>query len=160
MMPPSYNDIHQILQTPDHVVVFTELANNPPRIIPLDERPHIPDTIRQFPGDSRGRWDGDTLVVETRNYAERRRFQGSGGALHVVDALPAPAPIGFTTSSRLPIRTTWTSPWSVEIPLVKTGGPLFEYGCHEGNHDIRHILGIHRNLERQAAGETSGTDSR
>ena len=56
--------------------------------------------------------------------------------------------------------TTWTSPWSVEIPLVKTGGPLFEYGCHEGNHDIRHILEIHRNLERQAAGETSGTDSR
>ena len=76
MMPPSYNDIHQIFQTPDHVVVFSKMANNPPRIIPLDGRPHVPDAIRQFPGDWRGRWDGDTLVVETRNYAERRRFRG------------------------------------------------------------------------------------
>ena len=160
MMPPSYNDIHQIFQTPDHVVVFTELANNPPRIIPLESRPHVPDAIRQFPGDSRGRWDGDTLVVETRNYAERRRFRGSGAGLHVVER--------FTRTSADRIRyeftvtdpTTWTSEWSAEIPLVKTSGPLFEYGCHEGNHDIRHILEIHRNLERQAAVESAGADSR
>ena len=75
MLPPAYNDIHQIFQTPDHVVVFTELNNNSPRIIPLDGRPQISEQIRQFPGDSRGRWEGDTLVVETHE-------------LHRQDALP------------------------------------------------------------------------
>ena len=160
LIPPSYNDIHQIFQTSDHVVVFTELANNPPRIIPLDGRPHIPDTIRQFPGDSRGRWDGDTLVVETRHYAERRRFRGSGGALHVVERFTRASADRIHYEFTVTDPTTWMSPWGAEIPLVKTDGPLFEYGCHEGNHDIRHILEIHRNLERQTAGETSATDSR
>ena len=160
MMPPSYNDIHQILQTPDHVVIFSELATNPPRIIPLDGRPHVPDAIRQFPGDSRGRWEGDTLVVETRNYAERRRFRGAGAALHVVERFTRASADRIHYEFTVTDQTTWMSPWSAEIPLVRTDGPLFEYGCHEGNHDIRHILEIHRNLERQAAGETSGTDSR
>ena len=66
MLPPSYNDIHQIFQTPDHLVVFTELGNNPPRIIALDGRPHISADLHQFSGDSRGHWEGDTLVVETK----------------------------------------------------------------------------------------------
>ena len=153
MMPPSYNDIHQLFQTPDHVVVFSELATNPPRIIPLDGRPHIPDAIRQFPGDSRGRWEGDTLVVETRNYAERRRFRGAGGALHVVERFTRIGPDRIHYEFTVTDPETWTSPWSVELPMVRTTGPLFEYGCHEGNHDIRHILEIHRNLERQAAAE-------
>ena len=85
MLPPAYNDIHQIFQTPDYIVVFTELSTNPPRIIPVDGRPHISDNIRQFPGDSRGRWEGDTLVVETKNFTDKRRFRGSSGALHVVE---------------------------------------------------------------------------
>ena len=160
MMPPSYNDIHQIFQTPDHIVVFSELAANPPRIIPLDGRPRIPDAIRQFPGDSRGRWDGDTLVVETRNYAERRRFRGAGAGLHVVERFTRVSAERIHYEFTVADPETWTSEWSAEIPLVKTTGPLFEYGCHEGNHDIRHILEIHRNLERQAAGETAGADSR
>ena len=160
MMPPSYNDIHQIFQTPDHVVVFTELANNPPRIIPLDGRPRLPDAIRQFPGDSRGRWDGDTLVVETRNYAERRRFRGAGAALHVVERFTRTGADRIHYEFTVRDAETWTSEWRVELPLVRTTGPLFEYGCHEGNHDIRHILEIHRNLERQAAAGASGTAAR
>ena len=160
MMPPSYNDIHQIFQTPDHVVVFSELATNAPRIIPLDGRPHIADAIRQFPGDSRGRWEGDTLVVETRNYAERRRFRGAGGALEIVERFTRVSPDRIHYEFTVTDPETWTSPWSVELPMVKTTGPLYEYGCHEGNHDIRHILEIHRNLERQAAAEASEADSR
>ena len=151
MLPPAYNDIHQILQTPDHVVVFTELTNNSPRIIPLDDSPHISERIRQFPGDSRARWEGDTLVVETQGFNDKTRFQGSTGALHVVER--------FTRVSEDTIRyeftvddpTTWTRPWSAEIPMVKTEGPMYEYACHEGNHDIRHILEIYRNLEAQEA---------
>ncbi len=160
MMPPSYNDIHQIFQTPDHVVVFTELANNPPRIIPLDGRPHISAKIRQFPGDSRGRWEADTLVVETRNYAERRRFRGATGALHVVERFTPTGPDRIHYEFTVSDPTTWVSPWTVELPLVRTEGPMFEYGCHEGNHDIRHILEINRNLERMAAEEAAGQGSK
>ena len=159
MMPPSYNDIHQIFQTADHVVVFTELGNNPPRIIPLDGRPHVPDRIRQFPGDSRGRWEGDTLVVETRNYAERRAFRGATGALHVVERFTPAGPDRIDYEFTVSDPATWVTPWSAEVPLVRTDGPMFEYGCHEGNHDIRHILEIHRNLERMAAAAAAEPDS-
>ena len=159
LLPPSYNDIHRIFQTPDHVVVLSELANNPPRIIPLDGRPPISDNIRQFPGDSRGRWEGDTLVVETRNFADRRRYRGSSGSLHVVERFTRVDAATIHYEFTVDDPTTWMSPWSAEVPMVKTEGPMFEYGCHEGNHDIRHILEIHRNLEKQAAADASQQDS-
>ena len=151
ILPPAYNDIHQIFQTPDYVVLFTELAANPPRIIPLDGRQHIPDTIRQFVGDSRGHWEGETLVVETKNFVDRRSYRGSTGFRHVVERFTRVDADTIRYEFTIDDPTTWTSPWSAEVPMVKTEGPLFEYGCHEGNHDIRHILEIHRNLERQAA---------
>ena len=151
MLPPSYNDVHQILQTPDHVVVFTEMTNNSPRIIPLDERPFISDQIRQFPGDSRGRWEGDTLVVESKNFNDKRRFLGSSAALEVVERFTRVADDRILYEFTVTDPTFWTDPWSVEIPMVKTEGPMFEYACHEGNHDLRHILEINRNLERRAS---------
>ena len=151
MVPPSYNDMLQIFQTPDHVVVMQEMSNNPPRIIPLGA-PHLPSRIRQWPGDSRGRWEGDTLVVDTVNFNEKTHYEGSTEALHVVER--------FTRVDAETIRyeftvrddKTWARPWSVEFPLMKREGPLYEYACHEGNHDIRHILEVARNVERQAAG--------
>ncbi len=154
-LPPAYNDIHQIFQTPDHVVIFTELNNNAPRIIPLDGRPHVSAGIRQFPGDSRGHWEGDTLVVETKNFSTKRRFRGATGGLQVVER--------FTWVDAETIRyeftvedpATWTRSWSAEVPMVKTQGPMYEYACHEGNHDLRHILEIYRNLERQAVSDVS-----
>ena len=155
MLPPSYNDIHQIFQTPDYVVVFTELSNNPPRIIPLEGRPHISDNIRQFPGDSRGRWEGETLVVETKNFTDQMSFRGSRGTMHVVERFTRVDADTILYEFTVDDPTTWTSPWSAEIPMVQTEGPLFEYACHEGNHDIRHILEIHRNLEKQAAADAS-----
>ena len=160
MLPPSYNDIHQVFQTPDYVVIFSELAANPPRIIPLDGRPPLSDKIRQFPGDSRGRWEGDTLVVETRNFAERRRYRGSSEHLHVVERFTRVAADRIDYEFTVTDPTTWMSPWSAEVPMAKTEGPIYEYGCHEGNHDIRHILEISRNLERQAATPPSQGDPR
>ena len=160
MLPPSYNDIHQIMQTPDHVVIFTEMSTTIPRIIPLDGRPHISDRIRQFPGDSRARWEGDTLVIETRNYAERRRYRGASGHMRVVERFTRVAEDRIHYEFTVDDPTTWTSRWSAEVPLVKTEGPLYEYGCHEGNHDIRHILEINRNLERQAAEAAAARDSK
>ena len=151
MLPPAYNDIHQILQTPDHVVIFTELNNSLPRIIPLDGRPALPGAVQLIPGDSRGRWEGDTLVVESGNFTDKTRFRGSSTALHVTER--------FTRVDAGTIRyeftaddpSTWVQPWSAEIPMVATEGPMYEYACHEGNHDLRHILEIARRLERQEA---------
>ena len=151
ILPPAYNDIHQIFQTPDYVVLFTELAANVPRIIPLDRRPHLPDRIRQFIGDSRGYWDGDTLVVETKSFVERRSYRGSRGLRHVVERFTRVAADTIRYEFTIDDPTTWTRSWSGEVPMIRTEGPMFEYGCHEGNHDIRHILEINRNVERQAA---------
>src|SRR5262245_8145434 len=150
ILPPAYNDIHQIFQTPDYVVVFTELHTHPPRIIPLDGRPHISDQIRQYAGDSRGRWEGDTLVVETTNYNDKRRWRGSTRTLRVVERFTRVNAERIQYEFTVDDPNTWTRPWSAEVPMVKTEGRLFEYGCHEGNHDIRHILEIHRNLDRQS----------
>ena len=160
MLPTAYNDIHQIFQTPDYVVVHTELSNNLPRIIPLDGRPHISDDIRQFPGDSRGRWEGETLVVETRNFTDKTRFQGSSEALRVVERFTRVDANTILYQFTVDDPTSWTSAWSAEIPMVKTEGPLFEYACHEGNYDIRHILEIYRNLEKQAAADASQQGSK
>ena len=151
ILPPAYNDIHQIFQTRDYVVVNTELRTHPPRIIPLDGRPHISDQIRQYAGDSRGRWEGDTLVVETTNYNDKRRWRGSTRALRVVERFTRVSADRIDYQFTVEDPNTWTRPWTAEVPMVKSDGRLFEYGCHEGNHDIRHILEIHRNLDQQAA---------
>ena len=160
MLPPAYNDIHQIFQTRDYVVVFTELTTYLPRIIPLDGRPHISDKIRQFPGDSRGHWEGDTLVVETKNFVHRRSFRGSSGYRHVVERFTRVDADTIRYEFTVDDPTTWTSSWSAEVPMISTEGPMFEYACHEGNHDIRHILEIYRNLELQAAAEAAPQDSK
>ena len=149
LLPPAYNDIHQIFQTDDHVVVYTELTNNLPRIIPLDGRPFIPDTIRLYPGDSRGRWEGDTLVVESTNFNGRTRFQGSGTGLHVVERFTRVSEDTILYEFTVDDPDTWTSPWSAEIPMIKTEGPMWEFACHEGNYDIYHILEIYRNLDNR-----------
>ena len=150
MLPPSYNDLLQILQTEHYVVIMQEMRENDARIIPLDGRPHLPPSVREWSGDSRGRWEGDTLVVETTNFNDKVHFNGSSVGLHVVER--------FTRVDEETIRyeftvedpTTWVRPWSVEYPLMRREGPLYEYACHEGNHDARHILEVARNIERAA----------
>jgi len=141
-------------------VVFTEMNNNSPRIIPLDGRPFISDKIRQFPGDSRGHWEGDTLVVESKNFTDKTRFQGSSENLHVVERFTRVAPDRILYEFTVDDPASWTSPWSAEIPMVKTEGPMFEYACHEGNYDVRHLLEIYRNLEIQAAADGALSDSK
>ena len=158
LLPPAYNDIHQIFQTADHFVLFTELGSNPPRILPLDDRPAIPDAIRQFAGNSRARWEGDTLVVETDRFIARRNYRGSNRFRHVEERFTRVAEDMIHYEFTVTDPTTWTSHWSGEVPMIRTEGPLYEYACHEGNHDIRHILEIARNLERQAA-EAAAADA-
>ena len=150
MIPPPYNDIYQILQIPGYVVLFPELANNPARIIRTDGRDHLPEGVRQWSGDSIGRWEGDTLVVDTTNFTHRTAFQGSGEALHVVERLTRVNADAILYEFTLDDPTTWERPWSVEIPMVKTDGRLFEYTCHEGNYGMRNTLRGARASDRAA----------
>ena len=159
ILPPSYNDIHQIFQTPDYVVVFTELGTTLPRIIPLDGRPHLPEAVEQYGGASRGYWEGDTLVVESKGFVARRNYRGSARHRHVVERFSRVGEDQIHYEFTITDPTTWTSSWSGEVPMIQTEGPMYEYGCHEGNHDIRHILEINRNLERMAVEEAAAKGS-
>ena len=151
MMPPPYNDLYQILQTPGYVVLFPEMANNPARIISTDDRAHVSERIRQWPGHSVGRWDGDTLVVDTTNFTMKTGFQGSGDALHVVERFTRVAADQIRYEFTVEDATTWTRPWTVEMPMMQSEGPLYEYTCHEGNYGMRNTMRGARLADRQAA---------
>jgi hypothetical protein len=150
MMPPPYNDVLQILQTPGYVLVFRELATAP-RLIPTDGRPHMSENIRQWAGDSRGRWEGDTLVVDTTNFTDKTAFQGSSAALHVVERFTRVSADRIVYQFTVDDPNTWTRPWSAEIPMIATTGPLFEYACHEANYGLVDILRGARFMEKEAA---------
>ncbi len=147
MLPASYNDLMQIFQTEDYVVVAQEMRANPPRIIPLDGRPHVSDAIREWAGDSRGRWEDDTLVVETTRFNEKVHFNGSSVGLHVEERFTRLDDETIHYEFTVTDLTTWTQPWTAEFPLMKRQGPTYEYACHEGNYDARHILEVARNLD-------------
>ncbi len=150
LIPAPYNANLEIFQTPDYVVIVQEIIHNA-RIIPLDGRPHISSNIHQLSGDSRGRWEGDTLVVETTNFTGRTRFQNSTETLRVVERLR------LTDANTIDYRftvedpNTWARPWSAEIPMLRTDNRLFEYACAEGNHDLENLLRVGRAQERDAA---------
>ena len=150
MMPPPYNDVLEFIQTPGYVVVRRELASAP-RIIPTDNRAHVSGRLRRWGGDSVGRWDGDTLVVDTTNFTNKTAFMGSGAALHVVERITRVSAGQILYQFTVDDPATWTSPWSAEIPMTQTEGPLFEYTCHESNYGLSHILSGARFTETEAA---------
>ncbi len=151
MVPPPYNDILKIVQTPGYVVIHPELSLNRFRLIPLDGGPHVSPNIGQYRRDSRGRWDGHTLVVETTNFNGQSTFRGSTATLRVVERFaPLDADtIRYTFTVDDPM--TWTSAWTVELPLRRTDAQMYEYACHEGNYDIYNILEVARKIEAQEA---------
>jgi hypothetical protein len=158
MLPPPYNDLYQFFQVPGYVVIMPELSNNAVRIIPTDGRPHLPQTIRQWPGDSRGRWEGDALVVDTTNFTDKTGFRGSSDALHLVERFSRVDDDTILYEFTVEDPATWTRPWSVEVPMKKTEGPLYEYTCHEGNYGIPNSLAGARAQEQAAA--RAGTGAR
>ena len=151
MMPPPYNDLYQIFQAPGYVVFFPEMANNPARIVPTDDRPHVSDKIRQWPGHSVGRWEGDTLVVDTTNFTIKTGFQGSGESLHVVERFTRVDADTILYEFTVEDPTTWERPWSAEMPMEQAEGPLYEYTCHEGNYGMVNTLRGARRADRLAA---------
>jgi hypothetical protein len=146
-----YNSYYQILQAPGYVVILMEMAHDA-RIIPLDGRPHPPSTIREWMGDSRGHWEGDTLVVDTTNYSPQGFRAESSAKLHVVERFTRTGPENLKYEFTVDDPATWTKPWSVMIPLRHSPDALFEYACHEGNTGLEGILAGAR-AEEQAAGK-------
>ena len=140
---------YQLVQTPDHVAFLSE-AFHDARIIPLDERPPLPEGVRQWNGDSRGHWDGDTLVVETRNFSPNSYFRGAAEGLHLVERFTRTGPDTLTYVMTITDPATWAAPWSAELPLKRRDQTLYEFACHEGNHSMEGMLRTARLEDSQA----------
>jgi hypothetical protein len=149
-LPTLYNNNIQIVQSPDSVVIVHEMIHEA-RVVPLDGRPRLGDNVRGWIGDSRGRWEGDTLVVETTNFNGKNNYRGSTTGLHLTERYTR---IG---ADRLELRltvsdpTTWERPWTVLLPMRPTEGELLEYSCHEHNLSMVNILEVARDAEKAAA---------
>lgn len=153
MTPGQYNNNVQIVQAPGTVVVINEMVHNT-RIIPTDGRPHTP--LRQWSGDSRGHWEGDTLVVETINFRRETSLPGSTADTRLVERFTRVDADTIRYEFTVSDPNSYTQPWSAMVPLTRIPGPIFEYACHEGNYALPNILAGMRaqERERQQAGAT------
>jgi hypothetical protein len=150
IMPVGYNANLDIFQGPGYVVVRTEMIHSA-RLIPIDgTRPHVGQNIRQWNGDSRGHWEGNTLVVETTNFNDRVRFRNSTSAVKVTERFTRASADAVTYTFTIEDPATWTRPWTAEVPMTRTQGPIFEYGCHEGNYGLANILRAARVEEKSS----------
>jgi len=136
------------VQAPGYVVLVSELIHDA-RIIPLDGRPHLPQSIRHWHGDSRGRWEGSTLVVDTTNYSPKSNLLGSAENLHVVERFTRVAADRINYAITLTDPTTWERPWTAVVHLKRSNAIIYEYACPEGNeHVMTDILSGARAAER------------
>ena len=149
MNPGAYNNNVLILVTPGAVALLNEMVHET-RIVPLDDRPRLPDDLRQFKGDSRGYWDGRTLVVETRNFDPRISFQGSGGNMRVVERFTRFDDTTLVYEYTIDDPESFERPWSARLEMKKSDQALFEYACHEGNYGLFNILEYARTNEKRA----------
>ena len=147
MLPAAYNMNVQIFQTADHVVLLNEMVHNT-RIIPLDGSDHGP--VPLWTGVSRGHWEGDTLVVETKNFLRETSFRNSSKNLHLTERIQRLSEDSLLYSFTVTDPTTWTQPWTVELPMRLSDLPIFEYACHEGNYGMDGTLTGARAIERQS----------
>jgi hypothetical protein len=151
ILPTGYNSNLRIHQAPQTFVVVPEMMPAA-RIVPLDGRPKLAASVRGYRGDSRGRWEGDTMVVETTNYFEKTAWRGSGGNLKVLERFTLVNPNTIRYQFTVDDPSTWSRPWSGEYEMTRIDGPLYEYACHEGNYGLPSILKGARLAEEAAAG--------
>jgi hypothetical protein len=143
-----YNSYVQIVQAPGYVTIMNEMAHDA-RIVPMDGRPHRDARLRSWNGDSVGRWEGDTLVIDTTNFSPKSEFMGSHENLHLVERLTRVSTDVLNYEFTVDDPTTWTRPWTAMIPLKFKNELIYEYACHEGNAAIPDMLRGHRFEERE-----------
>ena len=152
MLPSGYNNNYQIVQNANYVMIFNEMIHDP-RIIPLDGRPHLPQNIRLWMGDSRGHWEGDTLVVDTTNFTDKTAFRGASQNLHLVERFKRVDPNTLVYSFTVDDPSAFARPWTAEITSTKSEGRIFEYACHEGNYGLEGMLRGARADDQKATGK-------
>ena len=150
-LPGLYNNNIQIVQSPDHVVIVHEMVHDA-RVIPLDKRPRVTGTaMRQYLGESRGWYEGDTLVVETTNFSNKTSYRNANVNLKLTERYRRVDDRRLELLLTIEDPTVWTAPWTVKLNMRPSEGPLVEYACHEGNYGLRNILEVARDEEKAAA---------
>jgi hypothetical protein len=157
ILPSAYNNNVQLFQTPDHVVIVAEMTHTV-RIFPLTARPQA--SIPQWVGNSRARWEDDTLIVETTNFHPDAGVRGATPNAHLVERFKRSRPDVLEYEFTLDDPQTWTRPWTARVDLVKSDQPLYEYACHEGNYAMTGILAGAREEEAAATRAAKPTGSR
>ena len=153
--PGGYNQNVQIFQTRDEVVLLTEMVHTT-RVVPLDGRPPLDESVPQWSGDSRGHWEGDTLVVETSNFDAGRNWRGSTTDMRLVERFSRTDADTLEYEYTVIDPDTWVGPWTVNLPMVRSDLPLFEYACHEGNYSMETMLTGARTDEAALAAAAEG----
>jgi hypothetical protein len=148
MIPVMYGNNYQIIQSPGYIVITYEIVHEA-RVIPLDGRAHIGRAIRAHMGDPRGRWDGNSLVVETTNFTGASAYRNANAeTFRVIERFTRVAPDRIEWTATLDDPKTWTSPWTIAMPLTADPNPIFGFECHEHNYGLRNILSAARAAER------------
>ncbi len=150
ILPGPYNNNVQLIQTAGYVAILNEMIHEH-RIVLLDGRPHLGQNLRQWLGDSRGHWEGDTLVVDTTNFFPKVDFRGAGSRLHVVERFTRVAADRLQYEFTVDDPTIWTRPWTAVIPMKKSSELMYEYACHEGNFALKNVLTGARALEKRGS---------
>ena len=153
MMNAAYNSTYQIVQAPGYVMILVEMIHDA-RIIPLDGRQAPPQNLRQWMGISRGRWQGNTLVVETANFNAKNPFRGSSEHMRVTERFTRVDADTILYRFTVEDQATWTRPFTAEMPMRRTVGPIFEHACHEGNYGLYNTL-VGARLEEKKAAEAA-----
>jgi hypothetical protein len=154
ILPGLYNNNIEIVQSPGYVAITHEMVHDT-RIIPVNGRAHLPPTMRNWMGDSRGRWEGDTLVVETTNFSPKLPYRGATPNMKLTERFRRVSKDAVEFSVTVEDPATWTQPWTASLMMRPSEGPLVEYACHEGNYGLRNILEVARDEEAAAAKEAA-----
>jgi hypothetical protein len=150
ILPGLYNNNIRIVQGPGYVAITHEMVHET-RLIPLDGRAPLSPKIRQWFGESRGRWDGDTLVVESQNFSDKTSYRGSGATLHTIERFTRVGPDAIDFRITVDDPHTFVRPWTVALPMRTSEGDLYEYACHEANVGLYDILEVARDEEKATA---------
>jgi hypothetical protein len=154
-IPQNHDAESQIFQSPGYVI-FVMQSNSEVRIVPLDGRPHLPSTMRNWQGDSRGRWEGDTLVIETTNFHPKREWRGSAENMHLVERLRLTDAKTIDYTFTVTDPTTWTKPWTAEVPWPRIEPGLYEFACHEQNYGLINVVKGAQIRAREGGGRAAG----
>jgi hypothetical protein len=157
-LPVLYNNLHTIVQTRDTVVILNEM-NHDARIVRMNAE-HLPPTVRKWFGDSVGRWEGDTLVVDTTNFTEKTRFRGSSANLHVIERISRLNAKTLLYRFTVEDPTTWATSWTGEYTWPVTDTLMYEYACHEGNYGLEDIMRGARQRDRDQEAAKKGATNK